>query len=216
MATLSTRAAARASHQHGPNGNEAPAAVVAGLRLLGAGARGGLRLPDSGWCWCTPPTRQGDRSRRAPQPVPHRPAAARGRTRLRAPDRGSGERRRHRPGCPFGGWQLRRRAGGGAADIRTRPAPRSAPRSHCPAPTERRGPLTPPPKPRAAIERPAVWLHSHGLAPGTGRGHQRPGLRADPGWIRGQPGPDHMGPDVTPVRAGDIRPLPGLYLAVMR
>jgi len=44
-----------------------------------------LRLPDSGWCWCTPPTRQGDRSRRAPRPVPHRSAARRGQTRLRAP-----------------------------------------------------------------------------------------------------------------------------------
>ena len=34
--------------------------------------------------------------------VPHRPAARRGRTRLRAPDRGSGEYRRRRLGCLFG------------------------------------------------------------------------------------------------------------------
>jgi hypothetical protein len=68
----------------------------------------------------------------APGRIPHRPAARRGRTRLRAPDRGSGKDRRRRPGWPIWGWCLRRTA---AAPLtwRTRPALTARRRHHlCP------------------------------------------------------------------------------------
>jgi hypothetical protein len=105
---------------------------------------------------------------------------------------------------------------------RTRPAPRSAPRSHCPASTERRGPLIPPPShgPRTA-DRPCGCT-CRARPRGERRGRRRPagarwqtgpGLRGPGG--RGKEGtrsPDHMGLDVTPMRAGGTRPLPWRYL----
>jgi hypothetical protein len=122
------------------------------------------------------------------------------RTRLRAPNRGSGERRRHRPGLPFRGWQLRRRAGGGAADIRTRPAPRSGPTEPCPAPRSGAG-RSPAPShgPRSAASREAAQSR-HG--PRECRGHRRQrGALADAARDCGRTGAgyggtrprDHMG-----------------------
>jgi hypothetical protein len=143
-----------------------------------------------------------------------------GRTRLRAPDRGSSERRRRRRGWPV--WGLGPASyGGGAAGTRTRPAPRSAPLPHGAGPrsTERRGPLTR----RQAMgrdRRPAVWLHMQGSAPGSVAAiiGQR-GALANPardcgrtrGPCRGRP-PDPRitwGFDVTPIHAGDTRPYRG-------
>jgi hypothetical protein len=114
-----------------------------------------------------------------------------GRTRLRAPDRGSSERRRRRRGWPV--WGLGPASyGGGAAGTRTRPAPRSAPLPHGAGPrsTERRGPLTR----RQAMgrdRRPAVWLHMQGSARGVSRPSSasaarwriRPGTAGGPGAV---------------------------------
>ena len=71
--------------------------------------------------------------------------------------------------------------------------------------------------------RPAVWLHGHGMARGSVAAivGQR-GALANPARdcerTRGPCRGDHPGPritrgfDVTPIHAGDICPLPGLYL----
>jgi hypothetical protein len=114
-----------------------------------------------------------------------------GRTRLRAPDRGSSERRRRRRGWPV--WGLGPASyGGGAAGIRTRPAPRSAPPSRSRSPLHGAARAAHPPPghgPRSAAGR--VAAHA-GLGPGECRGHHRParragesgpGLRADPGAV---------------------------------
>jgi hypothetical protein len=79
-----------------------------------------------------------------------------------------------------------------------------------PAPTRGAGRLTRP-QPQAAARWPAAH-HLHGVARDR-RGHYRPARRAgrsSGGRARtragygGHPIPDHMGFDVTPIRAGDI------------
>ncbi len=78
----------------------APRAAVAGHACaagLGGCRRGGRRLPGRRRQWLTlPPAALGVRggARLVPRPVPHRPTARRGRTRLHAPARGSGDWRR--------------------------------------------------------------------------------------------------------------------------
>jgi hypothetical protein len=102
-------------------------------------------------------------ARGTPRPVPHRAAECGDRARLRASDRGKGERRCRRRGWPFKGWgwivRRRRRWHKDAARAALR-----RPRSHVPAPRSGAG-LSPAPKAMGRDQRPAVWLHSHGMAP---------------------------------------------------
>jgi hypothetical protein len=154
-----------------------------------------------------------------PGPVPHRPAAGRGRPRLRAPDRGSGERRCHRPGWPMGAgvcvvWRWRRKQLDAARA--TLPA-----REPCPRATERGADRSPAPShgPRSAacrsaapftawprghvaaiVGRSARWPTGHGTAggPETGTGATRSRVT--------------RGSDVTPTRAGENPRLPRLDL----
>jgi hypothetical protein len=120
----SSRAAARASATYGPGKTiEPPPVVVAGARRVGPGGRRrdrGRAVADV-LVRRRPGRLTGHAERRSR--YTHR-QPCRGRTRLAARDRGSGERRRHRPTPARLGWWLCR-CGGGAAGIRTRPAPRS-------------------------------------------------------------------------------------------
>jgi hypothetical protein len=135
-----------------------------------------------------------------PGPVPHRPAAGRGRPRLRAPDRGSSERRCHRPGWPMGAgvcvvWRWRRKQ----LDAARGPAP-----PPCGALAQLYGAgagRSPAPQATGRDRRPAVRLHPSRHGPGTRRGHRRPvcalaGRARDSGWTRdrygGDPIPGHM------------------------
>jgi hypothetical protein len=146
-----------------------------------------------------------------PRPVPHRPAAQRGRTRLRARDGGSGERRRHRPtlallgagGCVVRRW---RRWYKDAARVTLRPT-EPLPRLHGAARAAHPGPPGHGPRsagrpcgcicrarPRGSV---AAVVGQRGPTGGSGLG-----LRADPG--PGQGGTRSRvtwGFDVTPVHA---------------
>lgn len=139
-----------------------------------------LRWSEPGRCTC----READ-SRLVPGPVPYRPAAGRGRPRLRASARGSGEGRCHRPGWPIGGWCLRRRtvapqaAGRGPRRMPPTGAGRSTVHLVSVPPAERAG--RPPPasqrqsryRRRPMTSSPALQLLAKASAPGWTTGLTR-------------------------------------------